>query len=288
MSGGGVSGADGVVAVPGGGSASPLSPTIFTTPGGPYSYTPTTSLILVSMCGGGGGGAGGVNSVNSAAGGGGGPSPQLLYLPVLVTVGISFNVYVGAKGTGGGAGVAGNDGTESYIQGASILSGYKDASNKISSGYGKGGSTGTGTTPGGNGGGARWSSATGSVAYGTENTGTGHATAWWYASTSGILLQYAAPICQGAGGGAVSANGGSGSGSFSVNGNGLGQSGTGTAAGGGGGGGGGSSECRGGAGGQPATPTAGQVGTGKGAGGGGGTCQAAGGDGTDGAVYIYA
>lgn len=266
-----------------GSGASPLQGEFYNTPGS-YSYTPTKPINFIKACGGGGGGAGGWNAANSAGGGGGGQAPVFKLIPIMVTPGVAYTVVVGAKGTGGAAGVDGTDGGESYIDGASIIDPMKDSGDRISFGYGKKGKTPAAAGTGGLGGGSRWSVATDATAIGTEPA-AGAAAQVYHQSTNGIWLAYMEPFSTGSSGGAASSNGGSGL--TTLNGNGNGQAGTGTAAGGGGGSGGGSAQSRGGQGGQPATPTAGQVGTGKGAGGGGGTCQAAGGDGTDGHIWIY-
>ena len=258
-------------------TAQPIQVERFTTTGSSTFTVPSTAagdaadvnVIYLTGCGGGGGGGGGFSGgATAGGGGGGGPAPMIWLLPVLVTPGTVLSVFVGSGGTAGSAGSDGGDGTESYISASGILSPFKNASNQILMGYGLKGKAGA-SGSGGDGGGAMMAS-TASAVYGTLNTGTGHASRWWYTDGQ-VAMGFMLPICQGAGGGATSADGGSRNaiGFASVNGNGLGLSGTGSASGGGGGGGGGGGFARGGAGGNGNAGAAG-AGSGYGYGGGGG------------------
>ena len=258
---------------------------------GSYSFVVPNdcSVIQVSATGGGGSGGGGSSSA-AAAGGGGGPAPQHRRVTVAVTPGSTITCVVGAGGAAPAAAADGNDGGETYISGAGIVSPFKDGSNNIRFGYGLKGKLGSGTT-GGDGGGAMMAS-TADAVYGTLNTGTAHASRWWYVDGQEIV-DIQMPICQGAGGGGnTSVNGGSraSAGFAGLNGRGLGLSGAGGATWGGGGAGGGGGYARGGNGGATAGG-AGSIGSGPGAGGGGGAGNTggtggAGGAGTDGAIEI--
>ena len=279
-------------AVSGGGSSSTVTPLQyerFVTPGtDTFTYTDDTRIIYVSGCSGGGGGGGGYSGVGGG-GGGGGPAPMYFMLPLeLAAGGGTLNLFIGSGGSAGTVGNSGNNGTETTIEGdtgAEILSPFANASNQILMGYGFGGTVGA-VGAGGNGGGAIIAS-TALAHYGTENTGTGHASRWWYAGDGFVPTEYLYPICQGAGGGAVSANGGSrNSAAFStINGNGFGNSGTGNASGGGGGGGGGGPYGLGGLGGSNAGAAG--AGSGFGFGGGGGSGSANGTPGGNGFLIIW-
>ena len=240
------------------------------TTAGTYTFTPPSdcTVIQISASGGGGSGGGGASSA-AAAGGGGGPAPQFRRVILAVTPSSSITCVVGAGGTATSAASDGNDGGETYISGAGIVSPFKDGSDIIRFGYGLKGKAGSGTT-GGDGGGAMIAS-TADAVYGTLNTGTAHASRWWYTEGQEIV-DIQMPICQGSGGGGnTSVNGGSraSAGFSSLNGRGLGLAGAGGATWGGGGAGGGGGHARGGAGGATAGGN-GVIGSGPGAGGGGG------------------
>lgn len=271
-------------AVSGSGSgASPLQVERFTATGADSFVVPDdVSIIFLSGCGGGGGGAGGYSGVGGG-GGGGGPAPNWDYFPITVTPGSTLSVYVGAAGSAGAIGANGSDGGESYISGAGILSPFKDGSNQILMGYGKGGVVGT-VGAGGNGAGPAWASSVSSLAYATLNSGTGHFPKWLHLTDGNVPLQHFHPVCQASGGAAASAN--SQGGFVTVNGNGSGTYGTGDASGGAGGAGGGGVYGRGGNAGSAGGTRTGGAATGNGAGGGGGTGNYAGGAGTDGFIEI--
>lgn len=275
-----------------GSGAAPLAYQRFAAPGSAtFTYTADTTIVYVSGCSGGGGGGGGYNGTGGG-GGGGGPAPMYFMLPLeLKAGGGQLDLFIGSGGALGAVGASGGDGTETTIVGhtaTEILSPYANASNQILMGLGKGGIVGT-SGAGGNGGGSRMTSVLNSagIPYGTETTGTGHATRWWYTADGFVSTEWLLPICQGAGGAAVSANGGSRSaaGFNTINGNGFGNSGTGNGSGGGGGGGGGGPYGLGGLGGS----NAGAAGSGQGFGfgGGGGSGSAAGTAGGNGFLIIW-
>ena len=83
----------------------------WTTPG-TYTFTlpSTTSLIIVSSCGGGGGGGGGQNATTGNNGGGGGGAGFFGGMGIGVTGGHTFELSVGAGGTGGAVGINGGNG----------------------------------------------------------------------------------------------------------------------------------------------------------------------------------
>lgn len=290
--------ADEVSGLTSGGSGTAVQYQRFVTPGSAtFTYTDATRIIYVSGCSGGGGGGGGYGGAGGG-GGGGGPAPMFFMLPLeLASGGGQLDLFIGsggalgAVGGAGATGATGGDGTETTIVGhtaTEILSPYANASNQILMGLGKGGIGGA-AGAGGNGGGARMTStlSAAGIAYGTENTGTAHATRWWYTADGFPSVEWMLPICQGAGGAAVSASGGSrGAGGFStINGNGFGNSGTGNASGGGGGGGGGGPYGLGGLGGSNAGDAG--AGFGYGFGGGGGSGNANGTAGGNGFLLVW-
>ena len=80
-------------------------------------YTPTSSFIVITGCGGAGGGSGGSSTSFSFSGAGGSAGASDIRRVLACTPGATLNIVLGRGGTGGAVGAAGGDGTATTIGG---------------------------------------------------------------------------------------------------------------------------------------------------------------------------
>ncbi len=80
-------------------------------------YTPTSSFIVITGCGGAGGGSGGSSTSFSFSGAGGSAGASDIRRVLACTPGATLNIVLGRGGTGGAVSAAGSDGTATTIGG---------------------------------------------------------------------------------------------------------------------------------------------------------------------------
>lgn len=141
---------------------------------GSYTWTPTRSgTVILTGAGGGGGGGGGVTS--NGGGGAGGAGGECGTRAIEVTAGLTYDIEVGAGGTGGNFGTGGTGGDTTISQGGTLIAKWKGGLGGTggTTGAGPGGTGGTGYKSGGDGGnGGSGSPGTGATGFpGTDAIG---------------------------------------------------------------------------------------------------------------------